>query len=128
LNAFYPNFAVIHNIDNKSGQFYLSYQLIISFICYIKSTQPNLIEEIASNKIDSKTLIEKTGLKNIDKNTEYKYIYRLTEYVEYDLADDEQKKKLEEEGIKIDDGFLRRDSTNIMVTVCSWLTDMHRQK
>ncbi len=123
-------FAVIHNMGNKPTHFCSSYQSIISFICYLKSSKPNLVDRIASNKIDSKTLIEEAGLKDIDigKKSKYKYIYRLTQYINFDLADEVQKKKLiDEENIVLDDGLDSYDSTGIMFTVCCWFSDINQR-
>ena len=120
-------FALIHNMSDKSQQsYFLPYQLIISFVCFLKSLQPNLIDRIVRNKMDSKTLIEEAGLKDIDEKSKYKSIYRLTRFVIFDFADEVQKKKMMDEGtIKTDEGF-DRDSNTIIVTVCSWLTDIHQ--
>ncbi len=120
-------FALIHNMVGES-KLYSSYQFIIAFICYLKSSQPHLVDRIAKNKIDSKTLIEEAGLKDIDKNTEYNYIYYLTKYVIFDLADDEQRKKMiDGKEISVDDEF-GRTSKNIIVRVCSWLTNIQRER
>ena len=122
-------FAVIHNnIDDKIQELYLKYQLLISFICYIKSSKPNIIDRIVNNEISSKILIEETGLKDIDNNGDYSYIYTLTRHVIYDLANDEQKKKMmEAEAESFVVGF-GRDPKGVMVTVCSWLIDIDRIK
>ncbi len=67
-------------------------------------------------------------MKDIDENSKYKHIYHLTRFVIFDFADEVQKKKMMDEGtIRTDDGF-DRDSNTIIVTVCSWLTDIHQQK
>jgi hypothetical protein len=122
-------FAVIHNMVEKSQPIYLEYQLISSFICYLKSSsQHNLIDRIVSNKIDSKTLIEEAGLKDIEKNMGYNHIYHLKKHLIFDLANDEQRNKmLEDKEIIVDDPY-GRASENIIVTVCSWLTDINRQR
>ena len=119
-------FALIQNMSGNTMMF-TSYQHIISFICYLKASQPHLVDRIASNKIDSQTIIEDSGLKDIDINTEYRCIYYLTRHVVFDLADDEQRKEMLEKKEVFDGDVYGRVSKNIMVKVCSWLTDIHRQ-
>ncbi len=123
-------FAVIYNMVEKSQSIYLEYQLIISFICYLKSSpQHNLIDRIVSNTIDSKTLIEEAGLKDIGEKTEYRHIYRLTKHLIFELANDEQREKMmKNREITFDDPYYGCSSDNIIVTVCSWLTNINLQK
>jgi hypothetical protein len=119
-------FALIQNMAGGT-QYSLPYQRIIPFICYLKSSKPDLVDRIAKNKIDSQALIKEVGLKDIDKNTDYRYIYHLRQRLIYDLANDEQKQKMLDDEEKLIDDPSGRISGNIIVKVCSWLTNFNRQ-
>lgn len=120
-------FALIHNMVEES-RMYSSYQFIIAFICYLKSSRSDLFDMIANKKIDSQTLIAKTELTDIDKNTEeYNYICELKNYLIFDLANKEQRENMIKENVVEPNEFGRLHG-NMLITVCRWLTEINRNK
>lgn len=118
-------FALIQNMIGED-KLYLRYQFITPLICYLKASQPHLVDRIASNKINSQTIIEDAGLKDIGEDSEYTQIYHLTRYVIFDLSKKTRKEEMIKNGL-IPAERLRLDS-KIMVTVCSWLSELSSQK
>ena len=119
-------FALINNMAGNDIM-HTPYQYLIPFICYLKASQPHLIDRITSNKIDSQAIIKDVGLNNINKNMEYNRIYYLTRHMIFDLANKEQRLKILKEEEITDEGY-GRGSMNIMVTICSWLIDINLEE
>ena len=120
-------FALIQNTAGNQS-FLRSYQTMVAFMCYLKSTKHHLIEKISHQKIDSATLLKEVGLDHIDGNSESTHIYDLTQSVIFDLANDEQRKKMiAAREIFPDDGF-GRTSSHVMRKVCGWLSEINRQE
>ena len=118
-------FALIQNMTD-SQSFLLSYQTMIAFMCYLKSSKPHLIEKIAHQNIDSATLLKEAGLDRIDGNSESTHIHYLSKCVIFDLANDEQQKMMiaDKEAFPNDD----YGSKEVMKNVCGWLSEIHRNK
>ena len=120
-------FALIQNMAGNQS-FLRSYQTMVAFMCYLKSTKHHLIEKIAHQNIDSATLFKEVGLDRIDGNSESTHIYDLSKCVIFDLANDEQQKKMiTDKEVFPGDGY-GRISKDVMKTVCGWLSEIHRNK
>ena len=118
-------FALIHNMS-KETKFNLSYQIIVSFICYLKVVHPQLVQKIADGKISSKELIEKTGLDEFDNEVDYQYLPYLKKYLIFELATDEVRNEIMKEKTLVLDNYGRAQK-DVMITVCKWLADIQRQ-
>lgn len=117
-------FALIHNMS-KDTKFLFSYQIIISFICYLKVVNPRLAQKVSDGKIGAKELIEQVGLYDIDHEIDYQYLQYLKKYLIFDLGSDEVRSELLKEKELVLDAFGRSEK-HVMVTVCKWLSEMQK--
>lgn len=121
-------FALIQNMAGNEP-FRSSYQLMVAFICYLKATNPHLIEKIVHQKINSDTLLKEAGLDRVNGDSDVTYIYDLTRLVIFDMGSEEQRKvMLENKEVFQEGGFRGLPASGVMRNVCGWLTDIHRQR
>ena len=116
-------FALLQNMKDNS-RFYSSYQIMFSFICFLKASKPSLITRIINDDIDAKELISLSKITATSNGVELRYVDYLFNMITFDLAKDEVKTKMLDEKIIAYDAF-GREQKNIMKNVCGWLTEMH---
>ncbi len=117
-------FALIQNMAGDT-QYYSHYQSIFSFICYLKVSNPSLINNIISEDINSEELISQSGLDKILKDTESYHTQYLSKLIIFDLSSDDVKKRMIEEKEVSHEAYRHgRDQNKIMKQVCGWLSEI----
>jgi len=115
-------FALIQNMA-AGNKYYGSYQDLFSFICYLKSSKPELVTKIINDDIDAENLLQASGITSILDNKNCRYIDYLSKLIIFDLGSDEVKKKMmEEKEISFDP--YGRSRNDIMKNVCGWLSEI----
>ncbi len=117
-------YALISNMS-KSYQYYPPYQAMIAFICYLKTSKPELIYRIENDDIDSNELVHEAGLsKAVLNGNAYFHIKYLNKLIIFDLATEEVKKEMLKEDANAFKGAYDITSGCIMKKVCSWLSEI----
>ena len=70
------NIAILHNMSPNT-KYYLSYQLIIAFICYVKVANPEVFKLLKNKKSNPQEIFKKLELDKIPEDNLYS---RITSY------------------------------------------------
>jgi hypothetical protein len=116
-------FALLHNMIGKE-KYRASYQLLIAFICYIKSVKPYLIESIKKQSLTADKLLEETGLDKSSADDPHT-IRDLISYIKFDLASDSIRKAMIANKELIDYDYGRGLPNNSMSRICEWLAEIN---
>jgi len=118
-------FALIQNMTGASA-FKESYQLMVPFVCYVKSSHPCLVEKITCNMITAEDLLKETGLSDIIGKSELYNLQYLTSLIKFDLANDEEKSTMLASQ-EISTRSFDRIPKDVMKNICSWLLTISRK-
>ena len=115
-------FSIINNM--LGSQRYLeNYQYMISMVCYLKACQPNCLK-VVNGKLNSIHIIEAARLDEIDSSASYCSLQYVNKLVRFDLADEDTRKKMLEEG-EIQMDRMGRTPQNLLKTISSWLSEIN---
>ena len=117
-------FALIHNMSN-STVFNYSFQMVLAFVCYLKVANPDLIYQISKKEMRSDNILEVAGLSCSGKDVAYSYIKDLQRFIEYDVSDEEGRKKMQEEG-RVNYQEVGYFSGSVLEMVSGWLSMISR--
>jgi hypothetical protein len=115
-------FSIINNMINGKS-YHSHYQHMIALICYLMVVKPSILKSI--DRITYSQLIEDIGLSDVDDNTKFYSLLYLKKYIKYELADEEEKKKMVANKEIGSDNFGRYYEDTIKQIV-SWLSEMQR--
>ena len=116
-------FAIIHNMAGDD-KYYSNYQYMISFVCFIKATNPNLLKTIVNNDCDK--FIKESGLFEIKEQDRSHTLYRIKNLVTYCFHDDKGKKTMIQEKIIHSDNFGQMPP-NFLLTISLWLSEINNR-
>jgi len=117
-------FALIHNMSNSPVCNY-SFQMVLAFVCYLKVVNPDLIYQISKKEMRSDNILEVAGLSCSGKDVAYSYIKDLQRFIEYDVSDEEGRKKMQEEG-RVNYQEVGYFSGSVLEMVSGWLSMISR--
>jgi len=120
-------FSIIQNSSGNTA-YYSIFQIMFAFMCYIKASDPGLVLKIQNGEVTSKDIFKRVRISELldDPETDYYYIRELANWIIFDLANDEERKKMIDERVVILDG-MGRIHKDVMVTVCTWLAEMNNK-
>lgn len=120
-------FSIIHNCSGDTRYYYV-YQMMFSFMCYVKASDPGLALKIQNSEVTSKEILERVKISGLLDNpeTDYYYIRDLANWITFDLATNEQKKQMMDDQVVVLDG-MGRIHNDVMITVCTWLAEMNNK-
>lgn len=120
-------FALIQNMS-EGDRLRISYQILVAFVCYLKSTRPHLIKEIVQGKIDWDVLLKEVGLERVNENVSTR-LYALSNFIKFDMGSEELRKALiDQKAVPPDNGFGRFPDGGVMRNICGWLDDINRPR
>lgn len=115
-------FSIINNM--LGSQRYLEeYQYMIAMVCYLKACQPNCLKVI-NGKLNSSHIIESARLDEISSSESYYSLQYVNKLVRFDLADEDARKQMLEEG-KIQMNRMGRTPQDLLKTISSWLSEIN---
>jgi len=120
-------FSIIHNSAGDT-RYYSPFQIMFSFICYLKASYPDLVAKIQNNEVSAQEILDRVGISGLleEPDTDFYYIRELANWIIFDLANEETRKKMMEDRVIILDG-MGRIHKDIMLTVCTWLAEMNNK-
>ncbi len=90
------NIAILHNMSPNT-KYYLSYQLIIAFICYVKVANPEVFKLLKNKKSNPQEIFKKLELDKIPEDnlySEYYFLGLIKLLLIFDYANTQKRKEL----------------------------------
>jgi tRNA A37 threonylcarbamoyladenosine biosynthesis protein TsaE len=117
-------FALVSNMINNVA-YYGHYQTMIAFICYLKTSKPDIFFKIEHEDINANDLMQMTGLPTtFSRETRLYHIEYLYKLISFDLASDEEKRKMIEENFIEFRGGYNRTRKYLIRDVCNWINEI----
>lgn len=91
-------FAIIENVKEVGFNGY--YQSMMGVVCYLRVTNPGMLNAVASKTIKLQALLEALGIANGSDYSEESYLEYLATELEFELASDTRKSELIQQGRK----------------------------
>ena len=112
-------------INNMSGQSYIApYQYIMAFVCYLKGTNSNLFEQIFKRSIILEDILKVTKLDSFHEKSDERYLYRLANYIRYDLSPEDIRNKMIQDKI-ISPEQLGFGCNDMVAEVSAWFREIN---
>jgi tRNA A37 threonylcarbamoyladenosine biosynthesis protein TsaE len=112
--AIIHNMGLFRNLDSN-------YKKIVVFVCYLKVSNPEIIERIILKNIEGKELFDLVDVVLKADDRSYPDVYHLKRLVEYDLSDNMTKEKM-----RMSNAQLQDLQSNMLQKACEWLSTISR--
>lgn len=107
------NLAILHNMSPDS-KYYVHYQILMAFICFIKVCEPKVFQLIKNRKSNSNEIFKNIGLDKLSnsQDTDFWFLSLIKLLIEFDYSNEEKKKELLKNNTMLQELFSRSYSSH----------------